>query len=157
MHGLYQIIGDLLRPVKKKIYPHIGINIESISYKVGKIFTTFVLVDLAWIFFRAESVKAAFGYLVNMVTRWNPWAISDGSLYKIGLSHYEWNVLIIALIVLFLVDLVRTAKKERIDSFMNRQGTVAKGFFIIFLVLMIGIFGQYGGGFDEKQFIYFQF
>lgn len=157
IHGLFQVIGDVLRPIKRKLYPHFGINMDSISYKIGQALTTFILVDFAWIFFRAESVKVAFGYIRNMVTRWNPWVISNESLYNIGLSHYEWNVLLLALIVLFLVDLIRIVKGERIDGFLKRQGTFTKGIFIIFLILLIAIYGQYGGGFDEKQFIYFQF
>lgn len=157
LHGLYQIIGELLRPIKDKVYPYIGIRTDSICYKIGQMLTTFVLVDFAWIFFRANSITEAFGIIQSMITRWNPWAIADGTLYSIGLSNYEGHVLLISLVVLMLVDLIQYFKHERIDVFMDHQGTIAKGIFIIFLVFMIGIYGQYGGGFDEKQFIYFQF
>lgn len=93
IHGLYQILGEILRPAKNKIYPHIGIRVDSISYKVGQVIVTFLLTDFAWIFFRAENIGMAIGYISNIFKRWNPWAISDKSLYSIGLSNYEWNVL----------------------------------------------------------------
>ena len=157
VHGLFQIIGELLKPVKQKIYPMIGIRLDSISYKIGQVVTTFILVDFAWIFFRAEDVGVAFGYIINLFSCWNPWAIADKSLYNIGLSNYEWNVLLSGLIVLVIVDIIRRIKSQRIDAFLNTQGTLVKGSVIFFMVLMIGIFGKYGGDFSESAFIYFQF
>ncbi len=157
IHGIYQIIGEVLRPIKDRLYPFIGIRMNTISYKVGQVIATFILTDIAWIFFRSENIASAFGYIRNIFTRWNPWAIADKSLYNIGLSNYEWNVLIIALGLLVIVDVVRRVKGKRIDAFLNTQGTLVKGLAIVFMVLMVGIFGQYGGEFDAKQFIYFQF
>ena len=119
--------------------------------------TTFMLTVFAWIFFRAQCMSDAIGIIKQIFTRWNPWAIVDKTLYNIGLSNYEWNVLIIALLVLFVVDIIRKAKGKRLDIFLNSQGVLAKGIVICFLLLMIGIFGHYGGGYDAKQFIYFQF
>lgn len=88
---------------------------------------------------------------------WNPWAIWDRTLYSIGLSNYEWNVLLISVLVLFLTDLLRYRKEMRIDVFLNEQGAVGKGIAIIFMAVMIFIFGIYGEGYDASQFIYFQF
>lgn len=157
IHGLYQIIGEVLTPIKKKLYPYIGIRMESVSYRIGQTIVTFILTVLAWIFFRAETIGSALGIIANIFTRWNPWAIADKTLYNIGLSNYEWNVLIIALLLLLAVDVIRKKKRQRFDYFLNTQGTLVKGLVIIFMTLMIGIFGQYGGQFDAKQFIYFQF
>ena len=157
IHGIYQIAGEILKPVRVKIYPHMGIRIDSISYKIGQIIVTFLLTDFAWIFFRAESIGSAIGYISNIFKRWNPWAIADKSLYNIGLSNYEWNMLLIALGVVLIADVIKRLKNERIDGFLNEQGTLVKGISIGFMILMIAIFGEYGSGFDARQFIYFQF
>lgn len=157
IHGLYQIMGEVLQPVKNKVYPFIGIRMNSISHKLGQVLTTFSLSSFAWIFFRAEDMASAIGYIKNIFTRWNPWAISDKSLYNIGLGNYEWNILVIALGVLVAVDVVRRLRNKRLDTFLNEQGTVVKGLAVAFMILMIGIYGKYGGDFDAKQFIYFQF
>ena len=90
-------------------------------------------------------------------SRWNPWVIADRSLYNLGLTNYEWNVLLVALVLLVIVDVVRKVTGQRIDTFLDTQGALVKGATVIFMLLMIGIFGQYGGEFDAKQFIYFQF
>lgn len=157
IHGLYQIMGELLQPVKNKVYPFIGIRMNSISHKLGQVLVTFGLTSFAWIFFRAEDMASAIGYIKNIFTRWNPWAISDKSLYNIGLGNYEWNILVIALGILIAVDFVRRLRNKRLDQFLNEQGPVVKGFAVVFMILMIGIYGKYGGDFDAKQFIYFQF
>ncbi len=157
IHGIYQIIGEVLRPVKDKLYPLIGIRMNTISYRIGQVIVTFVLTDIAWIFFRADNIASALGYIRNMFTRWNPWAIADKTLYNIGLSNYEWNVLAVAMGLLIVADAVRRLRGKRIDAFLNTQGTLVKGIAIAFMLLMIGMFGQYGSGFDMKQFIYFQF
>lgn len=157
VHGIYQVLGDISESFKRKLYPWLGIRLDSISYCLGQIATTFILIMFAWIFFRAQSMSDAIGIIKHIFTRWNPWAITDKTLYNIGLSNYEWNILIVALLVLFMVDLVRKIKRERLDIFLNLQGALVKGIVISFLLLMIGIFGYYGEGYDAKQFIYFQF
>lgn len=157
IHGAYQIMGEAMRPIKNRIYPQIGIRLDSISYKLGQIITTFILTDIAWIFFRAENVSDAIGYLYNIVARWNPWAIWDRTLYGIGLSNYEWNILLFSLLILFIVDLIRYLKKIRLDVFLSSQGVLFKGIMIVLMALMIVVYGQYGGGYDARQFIYFQF
>lgn len=50
VHGLYQVIGDLLKPVRKKNAELLKLKTDAFSHKLGKILTTFVLVDFAWIF-----------------------------------------------------------------------------------------------------------
>lgn len=146
-----------MRPIKNRIYPQIGIRLDSISYKLGQIITTFILTDIAWVFFRAENVSGAVGYLYNIVARWNPWAIWDRTLYGIGLSNYEWNILLFSLLILFIVDLIRYLKRIRLDVFLSSQGALFKGIMIVLMALMIVVYGQYGGGYDARQFIYFQF
>lgn len=157
VHGLYQIAGEILQPLKMKIYPLIGIKINSVSHKIGQVLTTFSLTTFAWIFFRSTDIASAFGYIKNIFTRWNPWAIADKTLYNIGLSNYEWNILLISLIVLAIIDGIRRLKSIRMDIFLSSQGALVKGLAVAFMVLMIGIFGKYGGEFDARQFIYFQF
>ena len=157
IHGVYQIIGEILTPVRNEVVKLLRINRKGIIHRSIKIVSTFVLTTIAWVFFRAKSVHMAMDFLVGIARRLNIWAIWDGTLYKIGLSHYEMNVLLISCIFVLLVDLVLKKKGMRIDDFLNSQGTLAKDLVIILLILTIGIYGIYGAGYDAKQFIYFQF
>ena len=157
IHGFYQIMGELTSPIRKKIYPLIGIKKDTAFYRAGSMLCTFLLTSFAWIFFRSTGLHAAVSFCINIVRMWNPWVIFDGTLLSLGLSLYEWNILLVALLVLILTDYVRVKKHMRIDQYLEEQGAFCKILAIIFLCVYIFIFGIYGGGYDASQFIYFQF
>lgn len=157
IHGLYQIIGDLIKPVKEKIYKMCNVNKEAESFAFGRILTTFLLTTFAWIFFRASSMSEAVYYIKRMFTRFNPWVLFDQSLYTLGLDRIEMDILMLGLLILFLVGLVRYKKKEDIGTFLYRQNTWFAWAAIIFMVVAVLAFGEYGINFDSKQFIYFAF
>lgn len=156
VHGMFQIIGEATKSFRERIASAIGINPGSVTHKIGKAIGTFILVDFAWIFFRAGGIRNAINYISGICRRWDPWTLWDGTLYRIGLSAYEMNILLIALLFVFLVDLIRYKCNKRIDVFLMEQGAFVQSLFIIIMLLAILIFGEYGG-YNERQFIYFQF
>ena len=157
LHGMYQVIGKCLMPIREKIKLKFNIRTENFSYKLGQILTTFILVDFAWIFFRMNSLKQSIQFIVRIVTRWDPWVLFDKSLYTIGLNQTEVNVLILSLVILFLVDLVRYLKGVTIDVFLSEQNLWFKWGVAFLLLFGIIIFGIYGPSLEARQFIYFQF
>ena len=157
LNGLYQIIGDFTRPLRKKIYRKYKIKTESFSFKLGQTLSTFIFIDLAWIFFRADSIDIAINYIYRIFTRWDPWSFFNGELYTLGLERFEFNVLVISVAVLFLVDMVRYIKKKSFVEFMQEQCLPFRWIVIFALVFGCLIYGAYGINFDSAQFIYFQF
>lgn len=157
LHGAYQIIGDILMPVRKKLVQITGMKTECESYRLTQIFVTFCMTTFAWIFFRAPSIEDAAAYITRIGTRWNPWVLFDGSLYNLGINRFQANVLLVAVVILLLVDLIREKKKQRIDEFLAAQNLWFRWLFILLLIIMIVVYGAYGQVYDAKQFIYFQF
>lgn len=157
LHGIYQIIGDVLRPVKEKLNQKLAVKTESFSYKFGQIAITYILVSFTWLFFRAESVTAAFDMIRSMFVKFNPWVLFDQSLYTLGLNVTEVHILLVALVILILVDGVRFFKAQTIEKFLNEQCLYFRWGIIFFLIFYIFIFGSYGIGYSAQQFIYFQF
>lgn len=155
IHGAYQIIGEVLEPLRTKICGRMSKN--CLSYKLGRIIGTFILVDIAWIFFRSDSVNDAINYIYRLCTRINPWACFDGTLYSLGLDRVEMNILIVGIIIMLLVELVKYKAGHRLDEFLCRQNLWFKWLVIFSMIYMVIIFGEYGATFDAKQFIYFQF
>lgn len=155
LHGAYQIIGEVLEPLRRKIFGRVSKN--CISYKLGRISVTFIFVDIAWIFFRSDSVIDALNYIYRLCTRINPWACFDGTLYTIGLDRIEMNILMAGIIIMLLIELVKYKSKIRLDEFLCRQNLWFKWLVIFTMIFMVIIFGEYGSTFDVKQFIYFQF
>ena len=157
LHGIYQIVGDLLRPVKKKVNELLKVNTEAFSFKFGRIITTFFLTVVAWIFFKAGSIGVAFRYLRALFTKWNPWVFFDSSLYEYGLDRPEAMILLWSILALFVVDVIRYKKGLNIGEFLVKQNLWFRWIVLIVLIVCCLVFGEYGIDFDSSQFIYFQF
>ena len=157
IHGIFHIIEEQLKPIKEKYLNKFNIKTNVFSFIILEIIITFIIVDLAWIFFRAETIHDAIFYIQRIFTRIDLWTLFDGTLYTLGLNRFEMNILIIALFILISFDLIKYIRKESIFEFLNGQNLYFRWFVILFLIFYIIVYGKYGVGFDPKQFIYFQF
>ena len=157
IHGIFHIIEEQLKPIKEKYLNKFKIKTNAFSFALIEIIITFIIVDLAWIFFRAETIHDAIHYIQRIFTRIDLWTLFDGTLCKLGLNIFEMNILIIALFILIAFDLVKYIRKESIFEFLNKQNLYFRWFVMLFLIFYIIVYGKYGAGFDPKQFIYFQF
>lgn len=157
LHGLYQIVSDIMKPYKKKMTEKLHVKTQSFSYKLGQMLVTFILADFAWIFFRMNSFRYSLEFISRIFRKWNPWVLFDQSLYNLGLNQQEIHILILSLTILFLTDLIRYRKSETLDIFLKNQCLWFRWGALIFLFFYIVIYGVYGPAFEAKQFIYFQF
>lgn len=157
LHGLYQIVEDSVKNIVTKFNSFFGIKEDVFSYKLFRRICTFILVDFAWIFFRADSLKEALNFIKRMLMNRNWWVLFDNSIYDMGLSHVEVQVLIVASLILLFVDYAQYKTNKRIEVLLLEQNFLFRSLTLIFLFSCIWIFGVYGPGFDGKQFIYFQF
>ena len=157
IHGLYQIIGDMLKPVRKRFNELLKVKTDTFSYKLGKILVTFTLVDFAWIFFRGESIKQICFFFNRMFTKFNPWVLFDESLFRYGIDRREWGILAVALLILFFVDLLRYKKNLNFGDFLVKQNLWFQYAALFLLTASVLVYGEYGINFDSNQFIYFQF
>ena len=157
IHGVCHIIEEQFEPIKEKLLNKFNVKTSVFSFAILEIIITFIIVDLAWIFFRAETIHDAVYYIYRIFTRIDLWTLFDGTLYNLGLNIFEMNLLIIALFILISFDLVKYIKKESIFDFLSRQNLYFRWFVMLFMIFYIIVYGKYGADFDPKQFIYFQF
>lgn len=102
---------------------------------------TFILVTIAWVFFRADSLSDAVTVITGIFTNWG--------IPKAEYAH--WLAIIVALIVLVMKETKdEFALKNR---FFERNRLVIDHAYIILMVCYIMLFGVLG----SDQFIYFQF
>lgn len=118
---------------------------------------TFVLVDIAWIFFRASSMGGALHFIKRMIVYPTPWTLFNGEIFNLGIDRVEMNILAFSLLLLFLVDFIKYKKRITLDVFLMQQNIWFEWLAIIVLIVIILIFGEYGATFGARQFIYFQF
>lgn len=153
---LFIFLEDVLTPISNKLNKRIGINTNVFSYKLYQVIRTYLLFSFAMLFFRATSVSNAIEIIKSMFSWWNPWILLDHtSLYTAGLDMLDFNVLIVALIVLFIVE--RLKCKGSVRETLFKQNIIFRWTIIYLLVFSIIIFGCYGVGYDPAAFIYGNF
>lgn len=156
LHGFMRVIEEITEKLRNKVRSFFQIKDQVLSYKAFRVCVTFVLVTLAWVFFRAETIGQALDLIKSMMTVWNPWVLFDDSLLSVGLDGKDWNVLLFALVVLFVTECCKYKKVSLTQRFADQNILFQWGFFLIG-ILFIVVFGIYGPAYNASQFIYFQF
>lgn len=155
LNGLYQVVGELIRPVRAVVIRKLRLNPESIGSKAVKVIFTFTLVDFAWIFFRAPTIQDAFGIIRNMFTVFNPWVLWDGSLYQLGMDQHNFCLMLLAIGILALADVMKR-KECNIYGILLKQDLWCRWFCYLVALFVVVILGRYGTSYGST-FIYFQF
>lgn len=157
LHGIYRVVGEITTPLRDKIEDRLNVNKEVFSFRFTKIVLTFFFVNIAWVFFRAASLGDAVGFLKRMFTCFNPWALSDESIYNLGLDRREFGILIAGIILLVAVSVLRHYRKAEIGAFLSKQNFWFRWIVFIALIVAVLLFGEYGIEFSSAKFIYFDF
>lgn len=157
IHGIYIVIERLTKNIKIKICDIFGICTTNFSSALFRKLGTFILVDFAWIFFRAPSMQEAVMIINRMVTKWNPWVLFDDSLYNVGLSRREFGITIFVLMILLIYGIIKRYINSSVLEWFKEQGHIFRGIVYIVALVMIMVYGIYGPNFNPPQFVYFQF
>ena len=151
IHGLYQVIGELLSNVKDKINAVLKTNKEAFSYRFGQGVITFILVTFAWIFFRANSLKGAINMIKSMFTP----SIKLSELLMIGLDTQDYIVLGISVAILIIVSILQS--RFNIREKLKEQNLWFRWIIYLLAIFSVLIFGIYGTEYSNEIFIYMQF
>ena len=80
INGLYQVIGEILMPIREKVSDALGVNRDSEGFCVLRAIVTFTMIDFSWIFFRADSLGRAVYIIKSILNTENIWTLFDCSL-----------------------------------------------------------------------------
>lgn len=145
LHGLYQVISNIIKKVTKKKEAK-----NNIFVKIVKVVITFILVDFAWIFFRANTFNDAIKIITHL---FDFGMVKDFAL--LGTTMLEAIILFIAVFIVWLLELLST--KINLEEFLYNRNIALRWTFYYILLFTIIILGIYGPGFSTQEFIYFQF
>lgn len=146
----------LLEPVYKKILEKLRVNTECFSWQLFQIVRTFILVSIGRIFSRADSLMISLKMIKNMFSEFNPWVLTDGTLYELGLEPREMFMVLLVIIVLFVVSLMQE-KGMKIRQELDKQNMLFQWLVIIGAICFVLIYGAYGDSFNAADFVYEQF
>lgn len=156
LHGVYQIAGDILKPVRRYLTVRCGIDPETAGNRVLRMVFNFVIVDFAWLFFRAESLTQACQIISHSAAGWNPWELCNGTLLSLGLDWPDMTVLILALVVVMVMSVLQYRQINWQDGLLN-QGFIFRMVVYVICIVVLLVFGIYGPSYSASSFIYVDF
>ncbi len=155
IHGIYQVIGAGLKPVKEKLYIRMKLINSKFLYIV-KLVVNFLLINQAWIMFRATSPKMALYIMGKSISRCSLWQLFDQTVYQYGVSQRQMLMLLFFIIIMVFVDILHE-KGIRIREMIGRCVLPVRWGIYLAALFSIILFGVYGIGYDAADFIYMRF
>lgn len=154
LHGIYQIAGLITRSFRERWKKFWGGD-KNPLLMIGSIIVTFLLVDFAWIFFRANRVEDAFYIIQAMAQDFLGWK-NRQYMYEVlngmGLNLYEFAVIGISILILMGSEIL--SKTEQVYEYWEKKPYL---FRLIYYVLIASIVLTAGVYYNAGEFIYFQF
>ena len=153
-NGLIIIISQELEPLYKKFHARFDVAGKK-PYIIFQILRTLFITSALRMLDLYRDVPKTFSMLGSMVTAPQFGRLFDGSFAGLGLSAYDYAVIIAGVLIMLAVSLL--SRDRDIREKIEEKGFAATGIVIAVLLVAVIVFGAYGIGYDSSQFIYNQF
>lgn len=152
LHWFYIVSGELLTPFFGKLMQKFHIDPKKKWVDVFRMLRTFFLVNIGFVFFRADSAADAWHMLRGAVSVWNVGIFFDGSVFSLGLDFIEFTIAMVSLIILLSVSVLHQKKgvRERIEKKKLPVRWIIWYALLFYTILL----GYYGPGYSAAEFIY---
>ncbi|MCQ2519716.1 MAG: MBOAT family protein [Lachnospiraceae bacterium] len=155
LHGFYQVVSDVLIPIKRKIKDLFKVNTQIFSYRVIKAIPTFLLITFSWIFFRSATLSDAINFIKRLFVpdiAFNLGILLTNDIYLLGLDSFNFNMLAVSVAILMAVGLIQERKGSLLEL-LNKQNIIFR-YLCYWLIILIIVFSL---NLSTQEFIYFQF
>ncbi len=156
VNGIYNIIQDITDSVRHKAYRILRIDTTAFIWKCFCGFVTFFFIDISWLFFRADGVRQSISILKKMWNECNPWYFFSDEFYDLFGTAKDMGIILFSLSIMALIDIFRR-KGFDLKGYLLQQQILFRWLFYFAAVFIIMMWGAYGSGYEQTQFIYFQF
>ena len=148
LHGCYQVAGKMTSGPRKAVAAKVPRGTKWLTDGLSVI-VTFVLVSIAWIFFRADSMGTAMEMLARLAC--GDWTFS---LQQLAVEANEWWLSCVLIVLMVIADLI-SERRPLLDLIEERALPVRWLIYLALLYLLI-FFGIYGAV-SAQSFIYVSF
>ena len=155
MQGGYQVAGEILQPVRKKVRNVLKIDENSGFYVLWQRACTFVLITSSWVIFRSANLRAGLSMLKRIVTDITPWVLFDGTLYEFGIEARSFMALILCIVLVMVIE--HFQEKGNIREMLSQQHIIVRWSIYLGAIALVAVLGVYGPGYSATQFLYGQF
>lgn len=157
IHGLYISVGIITKTIREKIVALLKITRVPLLHKIFKTTITFILVSLAWVFFRSENFGMA-TYIIkhlflNSSKIWEPAFVRGMVLSESALGVSKQILLILGLSLVIIEVVTGLKNNHTISAWLAARPAWFRWLLYYGVVGWILFFGYFGKG----VFIYFQF
>lgn len=152
MHGFFLVFGAATQATRDRVARAIGLAQLPRLHTSLKILTTFLLVCLSWIFFRAKSIHDAMEVCTHLLSGWA--ALFKPSMLAAMIHGLGLGTALVGLAGMILVEAVQVLQRRTaIQPLINAQPWWLR--WSLYYAGAAALFFLYADGGD--QFIYFQF
>lgn len=149
----FMVGGQLLQPAFDWLTRLLRINTKCWSYRLFCRLRTLFLMCIVWMFATTRWLTYGFYTIRQMLSNFNPWILTNGSVYKLGLDRANVLLLVFCLLGVLLVSILQE-KGYRLRECIARQNLVFRWTLYLGAITFVIIFGMYGPGYDASAFIY---
>ena len=153
LHWFYIVMGELLMPFFQTFMEKCHINPKSRWVDGFRIVRTFFLVNIGFVFFRADSVGTAVSVLKSMFSSFYLGTVFDGSLFTLGLDWVEMTIAVVSLGILLTVSILQE-KGIKIRESISRKKLPFRWMIWYALLFYTILLGYYGPVYSAAEFIY---
>ena len=150
LHGMYQVVGTLTIKKRNALIERVGLSTTHPAVVWSRRIITFILVDFAWLFFRANSISDAFTLLGRLTD--GGFAV-DTTLKAMGLTPVM--IILAAVTILTLIMIDKMLKYE--DGEDGGYVLTKNGGFVLYVMMIMLAWLLLLSKDMASTFIYFQF
>ena len=152
LNGLFQVIGTLLSKQRIKLRHKLHISEDAPLLVLLQTVGTFVLMTIAWTFFRANSLYDALFILKRIAL-----GFIGRSPLPFEFASLSLSIPIIFIVSLSIVLLAYTSIRRESVSKKLLESIPLRTCALFVIAAAILLFGSYGGGYNPQDFVYFKF
>ncbi|MCM1121766.1 MAG: hypothetical protein NC416_04205 [Eubacterium sp.] len=159
---LWGIYYGVIMSISLVLEPYYTVWKEKLHVKDGKVWMfvrmarTWMIVFLADVLIRSESIAQAGAIYVSFVTRLDIGALLSKEITSYGLSKYEFMLLFAVLLIWLAVSVLEERGKD-VRTYLAGRPVIVRWICYYGIVLLLLITGIYGGSYDTAAFMYQSF
>ncbi len=156
INGIYLILHDITNTTREKILKQLHINTSETGWKLLTRIGTFLLIDYTWIYFRAGGLKQAISMQKHILGDFHIQYIWGNQFWTMFGSYINLLVILLSIIVVLAIDYLQYKGINWKAQVLSQQ-IFFRWITYILILFFILMYGAYGAGHEQTQFIYFQF
>ena len=148
IHGITLVVGVLTVDWRIRFSDAIGLSRLPKVHALMRTLIVFIIVLIAWVFFRAQSIGEALSIIGGFTDLTN---VRFDMLWSLGLTRFQMAVAFGSILALFMTEAIQEFQPPSAMKLWSMRPVRWASYAIAFYaIVFFGVFGQ-------KEFIYFQF